>query len=289
MKKKMYYTMRIKTIQRNFSTLKKCIKAAKKNKIEQTQIQRLLYPHVYKTTTLQFLLHENKLYEDLKKKISDTINFSINRLLIELDTGGNIRLEEGKGNEKWFISCVDLIKSRFFPEEMQTKFDVTDINVNRVIRIHNRFLRNKFEEKMESLVESNNGNYKKSLEYLFFGFDPAYPSNVSHVIEEGFPVCSEAKTKGFCSYPALVNSILAADCPRLYDLMKKNLSNKENVTFVNSLKFDQKLMIIPPGVLVICKVLMLKNSCDNKYPKFDLEKTPNEITNIQPIDKNFNV
>jgi len=29
------------------------------------------------------------------------------------------RLEEGKGNEKWYVSCVDLIKSRFYPDEMQ--------------------------------------------------------------------------------------------------------------------------------------------------------------------------
>mgnify|MGYP006999869193 FL=1 len=40
---------------------------------------------------------------------------SIRKLLTEFETGGNIRLEEGKANEKWFVSCVDLIKSRFHP------------------------------------------------------------------------------------------------------------------------------------------------------------------------------
>lgn len=28
------------------------------------------------------------------------------------------RLEEGKSNEKWLLSCIDLIKSRFHEEEM---------------------------------------------------------------------------------------------------------------------------------------------------------------------------
>ena len=30
----------------------------------------------------------------------------------------NYRFEEGKGNEKWYVSCEDLIKSRFYKEEM---------------------------------------------------------------------------------------------------------------------------------------------------------------------------
>lgn len=38
---------------------------------------------------------------------------------MELETGGNIRMEEGKGQEKWYTSCVDLIKSRFFVENMK--------------------------------------------------------------------------------------------------------------------------------------------------------------------------
>ena len=35
-------------------------------------------------------------------------------------------LEEGKGTEKWYISCVDLIKSRFYNEEMQI-YGINDI------------------------------------------------------------------------------------------------------------------------------------------------------------------
>lgn len=55
-----------------------------------------------------------------------------------------------------------------------------------MIRIHNRFIRNKFEEKTEALVDISNNNYKKSLEYLFYGIDPKAPFEIFHVIEEGF-------------------------------------------------------------------------------------------------------
>lgn len=60
------------------------------------------------------------------------------------------------------------MKSRFFGEEMAF-FGVKDLVVTRVIRIHNRFLRNKFEEKTESLIDISNNFYKKYLDYLFYG------------------------------------------------------------------------------------------------------------------------
>jgi hypothetical protein len=39
---------------------------------------------------------------------------------------------------------------------------------------------------MESLVDVSNANYKKSLEYLFYGIDPSFPDEFQNVIEEGF-------------------------------------------------------------------------------------------------------
>jgi hypothetical protein len=60
-------------------------------------------------------------------------------------------------------------------------FMISDIEIKRVVRIHNRFSRNKFEEKMESLVDVSNSNYKKSLEYLFYGVDPLAPQEIFHV------------------------------------------------------------------------------------------------------------
>jgi hypothetical protein len=55
--------------------------------------------------------------------------------MTELETGGNIRFEEGRQSDNWYISCVDLIKSRFNPENMK-EFGALGINVTRVTRIH---------------------------------------------------------------------------------------------------------------------------------------------------------
>lgn len=54
-------------------------------------------------------------------------------------------------------------------------YGIEDLQIRRVVRIHNKFLRNKFEDKMESLVDISNSQYKKSLEYLFYGMDPNAP------------------------------------------------------------------------------------------------------------------
>ena len=78
-----------------------------------------------------------------------------------------------------------MIKSRFHPEDLM-KDVIMGINIKRVIRIHNRFLKNKFEAKMEVLTDLTSVSTRKQLEYLFYGIDPNIPSELEHVIEEGF-------------------------------------------------------------------------------------------------------
>ena len=46
------------------------------------------------------------------------------------------------------------------------------LQVTRVTRVHNRYLRNRFEERLENLVDMSDSSYKRSLEYLFFGENP---------------------------------------------------------------------------------------------------------------------
>lgn len=53
------------------------------------------------------------------------------------------------------------------------RFGISGINITRVTRIHNRFLRNRFEEKLEQLVDLSDNSYKRNLEYLFYGVDPS--------------------------------------------------------------------------------------------------------------------
>lgn len=124
MKKKMYYNMRIKTMQRTFSTLCKLLKKGKKIKTDSLceDISNLKIILAQEQDKEKQALLENKLeefehldavYNSIKKRVYEYCNQSIHKLITELETGGNIRLEEGKANEKWYVSCVDLIKSRF--------------------------------------------------------------------------------------------------------------------------------------------------------------------------------
>lgn len=73
------------------------------------------------------------------------------RLLLELETAGNIRLEDGKTSDAWYKSCVDLVRSRLFTDELK-KTGVEDIRISRVTRVSNRFLRNRFHARMEEIV-----------------------------------------------------------------------------------------------------------------------------------------
>lgn len=135
-----------------------------------------------------------------------------------MDTGGNIRFEEGRQNDKWYTSCVDLVRSRFNPDSM-SHLGICGISVSRVTRIHNRYLRNKFEDKLEQLVDLTDSSYKRNLEYLFYGQNPEAPKEMYKTMEEGFRSNQEYMEAGLPACVSLVNSVASAEIPRLsYEL-----------------------------------------------------------------------
>ena len=89
------------------------------------------------------------IYEKLRRQIYELSEQNIYTMITELETGGNIRFEEGKSIDKWYSSWDDLIKSRFYPEIMKNKYKYESIQITRIAKIHNRFIRNRFEEKKE--------------------------------------------------------------------------------------------------------------------------------------------
>ncbi|POM71314.1 Hypothetical protein PHPALM_12134 [Phytophthora palmivora] len=93
----------------------------------------------------------NQDFDRLKTSLRCTSEMNIARLMLELETGGNIRLEDGKPSDAWFGSCVELVRSRLFLPDLQ-KFGINDIRINRVTRINNRFLRNRFQARMEEVL-----------------------------------------------------------------------------------------------------------------------------------------
>ncbi|XP_075699703.1 leucine-rich repeat-containing protein 9 isoform X2 [Rhinoderma darwinii] len=113
-------------------------------------------------------------------------------LQIELETVGNVRFEEGSPSDSWFKSCYDLILSRFCASNFNT-FGITGVKIHRIVRMHNRILRFRFEERLQDYLDNEDSaaaaNYKKMLEYLFFTLDPnisVEKSNVLQILEDGF-------------------------------------------------------------------------------------------------------
>ena len=167
----------------------------------------------------------------LRGKIETSCKENISRLITELETGGNIRFEEGKSAENWYTSCADLVLSRYVGKNL------CPLKVTRVTRIHNRYLRNRFEERLENLVDTSDPNYKKNLEYLFYAGD--INEDLSKVIEDGFRTSEEYAELGLPGCIPLVNSVITAEITRL-----RGVDANINKIF------------LPSGHLLICKVFI---------------------------------
>jgi Leucine-rich repeat (LRR) protein len=218
--------------------------------------------------TKKILLSENILVEyghlktlehtkhALRSKIETSCKENISRLITELETGGNIRFEEGKSSDNWYTSCADLVSSRY------TGKNLCPLKVTRVTRIHNRFLRNRFEERLESLVDITDPNYKKNLEYLFYAGD--INEDLSKVIEEGFRTPEEYLEIGLPGCIPLVNSVLTAEIARL-----RTVDPSINKIF------------LPSGHLLICKVFIGENA--GKLTTYTGELSVSEIWEKYPF------
>lgn len=94
------------------------------------------------------------------------------------------------------------------------------------------------------LADISSVNTKKQLEYLFYGVDPNVPSELQHVIQEGFRSSEEAKKLGICPFVPLFNTILGVDLPRITHHMevqqKNNKLGKSKVIAYNRFYSEKK-------------------------------------------------
>ncbi|KAM9708384.1 leucine-rich repeat-containing protein 9 [Menidia menidia] len=151
------------------------------------------------------------------KKMDHAVQF----LLMELESVGNIRLEEGCSTDPWFASCCDLLFSRFNPSDYKSH-SITDIKIDQVFRIHNSALRLRFEDKLHSLLSSDDSvtfsqNYRRRLEYLFYIADPerSEKEETFRIVEEGFKTTQQQKALGRENAVLLSNSLDVTEQPRI--------------------------------------------------------------------------
>uniref|UniRef100_A0A8C7RE95 Leucine rich repeat containing 9 n=1 Tax=Oncorhynchus mykiss TaxID=8022 RepID=A0A8C7RE95_ONCMY len=189
-------------------------------------------------------------------------------LLMELETVGNIRFEEGCSTDPWFTSCYDLLLSRFCAWDYKAH-GITGIKINRIIRIHNRSLRLRFEDKLHTLLASEE-NYKRWLEYLFYVSDPERTSEKNemlHIPEDGFKTADMYKALGRERAVPLSNSLSVTDSPRI-EYTQRQANQGTSKQSIDPLLFRH-------GQLIVSKVFLGRsfpihegNSVDAlNYPK----------------------
>ncbi|XP_034499271.1 leucine-rich repeat-containing protein 9 isoform X2 [Ailuropoda melanoleuca] len=174
-------------------------------------------------------------------------------LLIELETVGNIHFEEGTRSDDWFNSCYELILSRFCTWDFRT-YGITGVKVKRVIKVNNRILRLKFEEKFQKFFDNedmhDSENYRKMLECLFYVFDPEVTVKKKHllqILEKGFKDSDTSKLPLRKEAVILANSLSMCECPRIEFLQQKYKDEKKN-----SLEHE----LFRHGILLITKVFL---------------------------------
>ncbi|XP_060030856.1 leucine-rich repeat-containing protein 9 isoform X2 [Erinaceus europaeus] len=174
-------------------------------------------------------------------------------LLIELETVGNIHFEEGTCSDDWFNSCYELILSRFCTWEFRP-YGIMGVKVKRVLKVNNRILRLKFEEKFQKFLDSedmhDSENSRKMLECLFYVFDPEITVKKKHllqILEKGFKDGETSKLPLRKEAAILSNSLSICECPRIEFLQQKHKDEKKN-----SVEYE----FFRHGILLIAKVFL---------------------------------
>ncbi|CCD14695.1 unnamed protein product [Trypanosoma congolense IL3000] len=158
---------------------------------------------------------ERQLLDAWKRTIFETESLH-ERLLLELNSCGSIRLEEGTEADSWFVNAGELLTSRF-DAELYESTGVTNVKVNRVFRITCQGLRERFDNRIRELdVDLADTRNRRALVRLF--------SAVPRTAQDQRNFLYEVMTNGFPGLYAkdegvpLTNSLFYADQDRLLSL-----------------------------------------------------------------------
>ncbi|KAK6481441.1 leucine-rich repeat-containing protein 9-like [Huso huso] len=226
------------------------------------------------------------IYQQEVTRANESNDVMVRFLLIELETVGNIRFEEGSTSDVWFSSCYDLVLSRFCALDFKA-YGVTGVKINRIIRVHNRILRLRFEEKLHSLLANEESsifsqNYKKLLEYLFYVCDPRLPSGkdeLLHVLENGFKTADAYKALGKERAVPLSNSISLCEQPRIEYLQSQ--AKAWGKTVIDPVPFRH-------GQIIVAKVFLGPSVQAQKSEPIDQVNYPkaHSVFRTRKVEKN---
>ncbi|KAG2449146.1 hypothetical protein HYH02_005893 [Chlamydomonas schloesseri] len=158
----------------------------------------------------------DRAFEAASERVYTLLEGLVSRMMLELDTAGNIRLEDGRPSDLWYASCTDLVASRFSAADFPASLGVSGMHVTGVTRIHNRWLRTRFEAGLAAAgADTSDPGHKRALEYLFLGEHPGLPGLLDAAVEEGLPEAEQLAAQGLDGAVVLSNSVFLADRLRL--------------------------------------------------------------------------
>ncbi|XP_056283145.1 leucine-rich repeat-containing protein 9 isoform X3 [Pseudoliparis swirei] len=188
-------------------------------------------------------------YERGLTQATNMMEYTVQFLLMELESVGNIRLEEGCSKDPWFTSCCDLLHSRFSHSDFKVR-NIAGIKINRVIRIHNSALRLRFEDKLHTLLASKESashrNYRRRLEHLFSIADPEKNSEMEDILcilEEGFKTTKQNKALEREGAIPLSNSLSVVERPRIEHTLRQ-ASQDESKHSTHTIHFRHGQVIV---------------------------------------------
>ena len=65
------------------------------------------------TLVANSVLRIDQCHQESCDQVNSVSEMTVQRLLLELETGGNVRFEDGKPSDPWYKSCHDIVLSRF--------------------------------------------------------------------------------------------------------------------------------------------------------------------------------
>ncbi|XP_073775247.1 leucine-rich repeat-containing protein 9 isoform X2 [Danio rerio] len=316
LKKMMYYTMRVRGVQRQFDELRAKLRQQRREQIQLPEEKIRVLTHTLRHLECELshvncagtkseepedsdLCHTHGYEKSLQNKLNalkirlkywkqhldeveschqHNVTLASNRkemmvhfLLLELETVGNIRFEEGNTGDLWFTSCYDLLLSRFCAWDYKL-YHISGLKINRIIRIHNRALRQRFQDKVHTLLCRQESspfaqNYKRNMEYLFYVPDPEHSCENDEMLqipENGFKSADAYKALGRERAVPFSNSMSVSDRLRMTFMQRMSCSTS-----------NRELLPFRYGQLIISKVFLgrsvavkdgLPIDCDH-YPK----------------------
>eukprot|EP00931_Biecheleriopsis_adriatica_P065110 TRINITY_DN39743_c0_g1_i1.p1 TRINITY_DN39743_c0_g1~~TRINITY_DN39743_c0_g1_i1.p1 ORF type:complete len:1541 (+),score=395.74 TRINITY_DN39743_c0_g1_i1:64-4686(+) len=124
-------------------------------------------------------------WDNFTASIESDRDAHIRALLLELQTGGNVRLEPGvPDQDPWASQIRDLVQSRFRAEDF-ARFGFVDLKVQQVTRIHHRSMKIRCDELLDS-IDADGGS--RHLDHLFYVPDSRQTSEDLRAMTEVGPV-----------------------------------------------------------------------------------------------------